>query len=710
MKARIRKTASLVLATGLTLGSISIPAYAETETLAFASSESGKDIIVLDPTNSDSRAYDLYQVFNGELIDEEKLVNIDWGDSIAFDTDGDGEYDYDYSTKLVDALKDSKLPDGVTANPVASDFKGLIAINGKYKAEDVAGIIADYDSSDDSEKIDAVATIVGSIVTNNDVEKRTQDTKGTAISTGTQYTFAGVTDGYYMVSEVSNLTGTDLTYSKYMVKVGTGSKGTTIKAKASEAPTLEKAILDGDVLTDYQTVAISDQVTFELDSKVPNMDGYDRYYFIINDTLSKALDFNKIESITIGDVTLSETTDVNETDPSYELEKVKNDDGTTSLKIIFKNFVQYKSFEGKAIKVLYTADVIDGIISGETNKNTNTASLTYSNNPNYDYTGDSTDPDKPKQPKEDDPSTPEDESEPGDPTVTTPEDTVYVYTAGISIIKVDANGTRLNGATFKIVGEDTVSHMIKVVPEYTAVCYDTQADEYFKDGEQSYYKLLRNAYTADKYVADGNGATISRYAVEDMKFSAKDDGTYVEDINGDYIKTTSGKYVKASEKSDDETYEQGYVLYSLDETMQIVDLDSDHAVTGTVSTSNGIVTFDGLDEGTYTITEEEAPSGYLPINDSMTVTVSFEKPTVANEMKGNWEYSYTTTVSSTKSYINVSEENGVYEVQITNTKKHTLPSTGGIGTTIFYASGSVLAIAAAVLLIVKKRMHGENNE
>ena len=33
-----------------------------------------------------------------------------------------------------------------------------------------------------------------------------------------------------------------------------------------------------------------------------------------------------------------------------------------------------------------------------------------------------------------------------------------------------------------------------------------------------------------------------------------------------------------------------------------------------------------------------------------------------------------------------------------------LPSTGGIGTTIFYVVGSVLVIAAAVLLITKKRM------
>ncbi|MDD6441331.1 MAG: LPXTG cell wall anchor domain-containing protein, partial [bacterium] len=37
-----------------------------------------------------------------------------------------------------------------------------------------------------------------------------------------------------------------------------------------------------------------------------------------------------------------------------------------------------------------------------------------------------------------------------------------------------------------------------------------------------------------------------------------------------------------------------------------------------------------------------------------------------------------------------------------------LPSTGGMGTTIFYVLGSILVLAAVVLLVTKKRM-GEKN-
>ena len=43
-------------------------------------------------------------------------------------------------------------------------------------------------------------------------------------------------------------------------------------------------------------------------------------------------------------------------------------------------------------------------------------------------------------------------------------------------------------------------------------------------------------------------------------------------------------------------------------------------------------------------------------------------------------------------------------VEVPNQTGATLPSTGGIGTTIFYVVGGVLVAAAVVLLITKKRM------
>ena len=46
---------------------------------------------------------------------------------------------------------------------------------------------------------------------------------------------------------------------------------------------------------------------------------------------------------------------------------------------------------------------------------------------------------------------------------------------------------------------------------------------------------------------------------------------------------------------------------------------------------------------------------------------------------------------------------GIVATKITNQKGSSLPSTGGIGTTMFYVGGGVLVAGAGVLLITKKR-------
>jgi LPXTG-motif cell wall-anchored protein len=50
-------------------------------------------------------------------------------------------------------------------------------------------------------------------------------------------------------------------------------------------------------------------------------------------------------------------------------------------------------------------------------------------------------------------------------------------------------------------------------------------------------------------------------------------------------------------------------------------------------------------------------------------------------------------------------DTGILNGEVENKSGIELPETGGIGTTIFYIVGGLLAVAAVVLLVTKKRMN-----
>ena len=49
------------------------------------------------------------------------------------------------------------------------------------------------------------------------------------------------------------------------------------------------------------------------------------------------------------------------------------------------------------------------------------------------------------------------------------------------------------------------------------------------------------------------------------------------------------------------------------------------------------------------------------------------------------------------------DDGGKYEIDVLNQSGTELPSTGGIGTTIFYIVGGILVIGAGVILVARKR-------
>lgn len=178
----------------------------------------------------------------------------------------------------------------------------------------------------------------------------------------------------------------------------------------------------------------------------------------------------------------------------------------------------------------------------------------------------------------------------------------------------------------------------------------------------------------------------------------KFDGTNQTGKNPDTSKKLKdAKFVLYRKVTTDGTEKVEY--YSWNETdtnnKKVDWVDSVDKASVVTTDDKGAATFNGLAAGTYYLKETKAPEGY-------------------NSLKGDVEVEITATYDETTGKLidssAISTKNGQYiQVQaIPNKAGAVLPSTGGIGTTIFYVLGSILALGAAVLLIVKKRMNGQD--
>lgn len=110
--------------------------------------------------------------------------------------------------------------------------------------------------------------------------------------------------------------------------------------------------------------------------------------------------------------------------------------------------------------------------------------------------------------------------------------------------------------------------------------------------------------------------------------------------------------------------------------------------------------FKGLDAGNYKLEETTTPDGYNTIK-PIEFTIDAKYNTEADDPQLT-KLSGDVTLGTAEFSSNLSD--GSLTAGIVNRKGSLLPSTGGMGTTILYVVGSILVLAAAVLLITKKRM------
>ena len=143
--------------------------------------------------------------------------------------------------------------------------------------------------------------------------------------------------------------------------------------------------------------------------------------------------------------------------------------------------------------------------------------------------------------------------------------------------------------------------------------------------------------------------------------------------------------------SRDEAGAQVIKLVKVDDTTYRLALPTDTAVDTITTGETGELVINGLADGTYYLTETKAPRGYNLLREPVKVTIGHNK-------NANGKLTETSFVA------NQTETDTSGLVKVENNAGAELPSTGGIGTTVFYVLGSAMALGAVILLVTKKRM------
>ena len=599
---------ALVIAMAMVLGMMSMTAFADdtTTTVGTATAKNAGEFTISMTDAEDGHTFKAYQIFSGSVDTSGKLGDITWGTGITF-----GAENANYEA-FITALTTAGLT-GLTSSSTAADVAA--AMTGQ---------------TDDSETMQKVADVFYDY-------KNTVAATATA-KTGDNYELKPLTAGYYMVTDEYTSTPEEgaATLSRNVLAV---VGDVTAKVK-NDKPTVVKKILDPSPV-DANKAAIGDHVFYQITGEVPNYAGYDKYFYVINDTLSNGLTFDGASSVTVtvGGTKLTEGTDyvvlTSDTTP-------KASTGHT-FEVAFKKIKDYTVKD--AIVVTYSALVNEN--AAVDTGNPNTTDVTYSNNPNDSSHGNPSENPKPDS---------------DTPTGTSVQDKTVTYTSEVDLTKyfdeVKA-GNELAGATFTLSGTQT-----------TVV--GTGADVFVADANGTFYKLA--------------------------------DGTYTTTAPHDDILRSDGTVAITSNKdSYDATDLAAGTKYKMEHVTSYSTIEKEVLLQGT-SGADGKIVFKGLGAGTYVIKEIVTPEGYTTAAD-ITFTIGIAVPETITTGAEPATYSISgVTPAGSIALKNDNATGGVYATDVVDLSGTTLPSTGGIGTTIFYVVGTVLVLGAAVVLITRRRM------
>ena len=465
-------------------------------------------------------------------------------------------------------------------------------------------------------------------------------------------------DGYYYVKDTSETLTCD-TYSDYILLV---EGDVTVTAKDTTGVTSEKKVKDINdstlVGSDWQDSAdydIGDPVPFQLTGTVAaDYDKYNSYTLIFHDKESKGLTFDHITGVFVDGVEITEGYTLI-TEPEHE-------DCTFEVK--FENLKLIEAVHaGSVITVEYESILNDKAVIGVPG-NPNEMYMEYSNNPtNESSTG------------------------------TTPVDKVVVFTYEVVVDKVDENGEPLTGAAFEL---------WKWIPDSEDNTEPEPWDECENGvGEHGHWVLVPGETNGDSS-ADGdgkvvkiNGKIVSEYTDPNGELyyvivDAPNDGATPTEI---YLKASRVESISAEDLEDGIGI--AYYQKNADGTVTKVEGNFSYTIKSLEreSTAGTTFTWKGVDDGHYIIIETETPPGYNTLD-----------PIEFDVIAEHEEESQDPVLISVEGepFMPTEENMGILHADIENHSGGVLPTTGGIGTTLFYVLGGMLVLGAGVLLVVKK--------
>ncbi len=184
---------------------------------------------------------------------------------------------------------------------------------------------------------------------------------------------------------------------------------------------------------------------------------------------------------------------------------------------------------------------------------------------------------------------------------------------------------------------------------------------------------------------------VNKEFVEYSKYKTPEDDAKIKTFDFQLKKTFGGAtasdlqatFILVTDSSDETT-----AINFITDSTGYVKKDSDDTGASTTLTVTGDATginVRGLAAGTYYLIEKTTADGYNLLTTPIEVTISAEGAATVGEGE---------LFSAADSTITVNNQSGTV-----------LPSTGGIGTTIFYVIGAILVLGAGILLVTRRRMN-----